>query len=99
MLKFKEFDLLNENMNKARSVLRQAGVDETDPNFLKLRELLKNNLGYTGKFTEWMFLQKIDFNRLENLYNRIKSITVLIRDQMSDFYFLYKIFYLKYLKP
>jgi hypothetical protein len=73
MLKFKEFDLLNENMNKARSVLRQAGADETDPNFLKLRELLKNNLGYTGKFTEWMFLQKVDFNRLENLYNRIKS--------------------------
>lgn len=73
MLKFKEFDLLNENMNKARSVLRQVGADETDPNFLKLRELLKNNLGYTGKFTEWMFLQKVDFNRLENLYNRIKS--------------------------
>lgn len=73
MLKFKDFDLLNENLNRARAVLRQAGVPENNPNFLKLRELLKNNLGYAGKFTEWMFLQKVEFSQLQNLYNRIKG--------------------------
>lgn len=73
MLKFKDFDLINENLNRARAVLRQVGIPENNPNFLKLRELLKNNLGYTGKFTEWMFLQKVEFSQLQNLYNRIKG--------------------------
>lgn len=73
MLKFKDFDLLNENLNRARAVLRQVGVPENNPNFIKLRELLRNNLGYTGKFTEWMFLQKVEFSQLQNLYNRIKD--------------------------
>lgn len=73
MLKFKDFDLLNENLNRARAVLNQVGIPESNPNFIKLRELLKNNLGYVGKFTEWMFLQKVEFTQLENLYNRIKG--------------------------
>jgi hypothetical protein len=71
--KFKDFDSINENMSKARAVLRQSGKTQTNPDFVKLRNLLSNNMGYIGKFTEWMFLKNISYDQLESLYNRIKD--------------------------
>ena len=72
--RFQEFDLINENMTKARAVLRQSGKTQTDPEFVKLRNLLANNLGYIGKFTEWMYVNKVEYKQLEALFNRIKDV-------------------------
>lgn len=72
--RFQDFDLINENMSKARAVLRQVGKTQTDTEFARLRNLLGNNLGYIGKFTEWMFLNKVEFKQIEALYNRIKDV-------------------------
>jgi len=71
--KYANFTLLNENLQKARKVLRDLKVAETDPNFIKLRQLLSRNTGYLGKFTEWMYVNKISYTQLENLFNRIKN--------------------------
>lgn len=65
---------INENLQRARRILRDLGIPETDPEFIKLRSLLQRNAGYIGKFTEWLFKDKIPYSRLENLYNQIKSI-------------------------
>ena len=73
LIKFKNFETINENLAKARAVLRQVDKPQTNPDFVKLRSLLSNNLGYIGKFTEWMFLNKVSYDQLESLYNRIKD--------------------------
>ncbi|MCZ2337354.1 MAG: hypothetical protein LC127_03980 [Chitinophagales bacterium] len=73
IIKFKNFETINENLAKARAVLRQVDKPQTNPDFVKLRSLLSNNLGYIGKFTEWMFLNKVSYDQLESLYNRIKD--------------------------
>lgn len=74
LIKFKNFETINENLAKARAVLRQVDKPQTNPDFVKLRSLLSNNLGYIGKFTEWMFLNKVSYDQLESLYNRIKDV-------------------------
>ena len=74
LTKFKDFETINENLAKARAVLRQVDKPQTNPDFVKLRNLLSNNLGYIGKFTEWMFLNKVSYDQLESLYNRIKDV-------------------------
>lgn len=71
--KYAGFTLLNENLQKARRVLRELKIPETDPNFIKLRALLTRKAGYLGKFTEWLYKDKIDYTQLENLFNRIKN--------------------------
>ena len=74
--KYANFTLLNENLQKARKVLGEVKVPETDPNFIKLRALLNRNMGYLGKFTEWMYKNKTSYEQLETLFNRIKKITL-----------------------
>lgn len=70
---FSKYEIINENIQKARAVLRQAGLNQNDPRFVRLRALLSNNLGYIGKFTEWMVLNKVSYEQLESLFNRIKD--------------------------
>lgn len=74
--KWSEFNSINENLQKARRVLRESNIPETNPNFLKLRALLVRKAGYLGKFTEWMFKNKMSYEQLENLFNRIKDINL-----------------------
>ena len=52
-----------ENMSLAKSIIskKMAAFD-------KLKELLKSNLGYIGKFTEYLMNENIPYVELENLY-------------------------------
>lgn len=68
MLKFNSF---NENLNQARAVLRRKKIDETNPDFVRIRKMLSRHLGYTGKFTKWHFEDGYSIARLEDLYKRI----------------------------
>jgi hypothetical protein len=69
--KWNEYSILNENLTKARSILRSIGLKETDQQFLKLKELLSKHPGYLGKFTEWLYKDKVSLDQLSNLYRRI----------------------------
>lgn len=68
-----EYAFINENLQKARSILRRNGIEETDETFQKLRKLLSSNPGYLGKFTDWLIIDKVPYERLESLYNTIKG--------------------------
>lgn len=52
-----------ENLDKAKSIIsnKMAAFD-------KLKNLLSKNMGYMGKFTEYLFDENIKFDELENLY-------------------------------
>jgi hypothetical protein len=73
MLNWNDFYNLNENLDKGKSILKGLKIPETNDDFLKLRKLLSRNTGYIGKFTEWLFVNKIPYNRLEDLYKTIKQ--------------------------
>jgi len=71
--RFNDYQSINENLQKARAILRRAGIAETNNDFQKLRKLLATHPGYLGKFTEWLIVNKITYDRLEDLYQQIKD--------------------------
>jgi hypothetical protein len=55
-----------ENMALAKSI-----ISKKMEAFDKLKELLKSNLGYIGKFTEYLMNENIPYVELENLYQNL----------------------------
>jgi hypothetical protein len=74
--KWSEYSHINENLQRARAILRRNGIEENNVEFQKLRKLLTTKPGYLGKFTEWLFIDKITYQRLESLFNDIKDINL-----------------------
>lgn len=58
-----------ENMDKAKSIFNKKVQD-----FEKLKDLLKKNLGYIGKFTEYLLSENIPYEELENLYKELTNL-------------------------
>jgi hypothetical protein len=60
---------VNENMDQARSLIakKMAAFD-------KLKNLLSKNLGYIGKFTEYLMHENIKYEDLVELYNQILDL-------------------------
>lgn len=58
-----------ENMDKAKSIFNKKVQD-----FEKLKALLQKNLGYIGKFTEYLLNDNVPYNELENLYGELVSL-------------------------
>lgn len=73
IIRFNDYQSINENLQKARAILRRSGITETNDDFQKLRKLLATHPGYLGKFTEWLVVNKITYDRLEDLYQQIKD--------------------------
>lgn len=63
-----------ENLQQAKKTLRDLHIEETNPDFIKLRTLLSNNMGYMGKFTEWLFKNREEFSQLEEIYTELQKI-------------------------
>jgi hypothetical protein len=55
-----------ENLNQARSIIAKK-MEAFD----KLKDLLKKNLGYIGKFTEYLMNENIPYESLEELYKQL----------------------------
>jgi flagellin-specific chaperone FliS len=80
-----------ENLQKAKKYLRDNNIPETDSRFTQLREIFKNNLGYIGPFTVWMYRDRENLDKIEDVYKKLKSINNLDRDissfeKMEDLY-------------
>jgi len=58
-----------ENLNQARSIIAKK-MEAFD----KLKDLLKKNLGYIGKFTEYLMNENIPFEALEELYTQLTEL-------------------------
>ena len=66
----KKYDgFVNESMEQARSLIakKMAAFD-------KLKNLLSKNLGYIGKFTEYLLQENIKYEDLVELYNQILDL-------------------------
>ncbi len=51
---------------------------ETDPNFLKIKELLRDNPGYVFPFVKFFFEEDVPFDSLKNIYDKIKEYRSVI---------------------
>jgi len=67
-MKFLKSFSLFENLQQAKSILSKLGIDENDPVFRKIKELLKTNVGYIGWFTKMLFENGVPYQSLEDLY-------------------------------
>src|SRR5690606_25798678 len=65
---------LFENVQYSKKVLTDLDIPIDNEDYIDLKNLLASNLGYIGKFTEWMFRDKIKFDQLESLYNELQSV-------------------------
>jgi len=72
MLKYKLF----ENLQKAKKILSDRRINEKDPEFLKLRDMLSRNMGYIGQFTKWMFIDRTPFEELETVFKELKNVNI-----------------------
>lgn len=64
---------LSENVDQAKALLRELKLDPNDSNFLDIKEMLKDNLGYCGLFTKFFFKDRISLFKLKELYDKIKQ--------------------------
>jgi hypothetical protein len=69
MLNYKLF----ENLQKAKKVLFDHKIPESNPDFIKLKDLLKNNMGYIGKFTEWMVVDHEPFDKIKDTFIELQN--------------------------
>lgn len=65
--------ILFENVQQSRKILRNLDIQEDNVDYLKLKELLRSNMGYLGKFTEWHFNDNISLFKLTQLYHNLSS--------------------------
>lgn len=66
-MKIKNFNnFINENMDQAKSI-----ISKKMKAFEKLKDLLSKNMGYIGKFTEYLMSENISYEQLEELYKKI----------------------------
>ena len=64
---------LFENLDQAKKILRELNISETNPKFLELKELLKNNLGWMGTFTKWYIKDHEPFDQIKEIFYRLTS--------------------------
>lgn len=58
-----------ENVNQAKRYLKENGINIDNDKYMRLKEILRKNLGYLGPWTEFMFNNNIDPDELDYLYN------------------------------
>ena len=70
--------LLKENIQKARKVLKEVDIDESNERFIEIKNLLKKHSGYLGLFTYLYFKKKVNIEKLSNLLdNLIQNKSIL----------------------
>lgn len=66
-MRIKKYDnFINENMAQAKSIIAKKMES-----FEKLKNLLSKNVGYIGKFTDYLMYENIAYENLEQLYKQL----------------------------
>lgn len=58
---------------------------QSNEDFLKLKELLKDNLGYLYNFTYFYFVENVDYNEIEDMYNKLIEYKGLLNQMPKQF--------------
>ncbi len=63
----------NENVAQAKSLLKKLDISETNPDFLKIKEMLKGHEGYVYWFSNQHFTNKITLTELDNIWQSMSD--------------------------
>ena len=73
-------DFTPEQQDELRKKIREIKITddqirniEREPDFVKLRELLKDNLGYLYNFTYLYFVEMVSFEEIKSMYDKVIS--------------------------
>jgi ankyrin repeat protein len=64
-----------ENVRQAKKYLDENDIPYDNKDYIKLKNILSSNLGYLGKFTEWLFNDN-SLSFLEDIYKMIKNVSL-----------------------
>jgi len=64
---------LLENVQQSKKLLDELSIPHDNNDYLKIKDLLKNNLGYVYWFTNQFFKNGIPFEELSRIYDIIKN--------------------------
>lgn len=83
-------DFTPEQQQEIKSKLRETRLSddeirniEKDPEFVKLKELLEQNMGFLYNFVYMYFVEMTPFNEIENLYKEILEYKPIL-DRLAD---------------
>lgn len=65
--------MLNENVAQANSLLKKLNISESNPDYLKIKQMLKGHEGYVYWFTKLKFVDNQPLNDLEEIWNIIND--------------------------
>ena len=69
---------INENVAQAKALLKKISISETDPDFIKIREMLRGHDGYVYWFTKLRFSDNQSMDELKNIWNAINDNSGLV---------------------
>lgn len=69
---------INENIAQAKALLKKISISETDPDFIKIREMLRGHDGYVYWFTKLRFSDNQSMDELKNIWNAINDNSGLL---------------------
>jgi hypothetical protein len=79
----KDFDI--DNQNKLKSKIREIKLSdeearniERDPAFVKIREMVKDTLGWCYIFTYFYYVENVPFEELESIYKKLLDFRSLL---------------------
>jgi len=64
-----------ENVRQAKKFLDDNDIDPDNKEYIQLKNILSSNIGYLGKFTQWLFNDNT-LNFLEDIYKMIKNVSL-----------------------
>lgn len=67
---------LFENVEKAKKVLSELKLNDNNPKFLELKNLLKKNPGYLGQFTKWYLKDGESIEKIEEVFRKLKNVGI-----------------------
>lgn len=73
-----KFNLVNENVAQAKALLKKIKISESDPDFIKIKDMLKGHDGYVYWFTKLRFEDNQPVDELKNIWNIINDNNGLI---------------------
>lgn len=76
--------ILFENLNQAKSILKKNGISENDSDFIKIKDLLKDHMGYMGWFSKMFFEENVLMHDLYILYSIIIKESEVISNLPKD---------------
>ena len=72
----RKYSFIVENLNYARSVLRKKGLDDKDVNFIKIREICGDKLGYIGTLTKLFFVDGCPLDEIQDIFNSLIEFNI-----------------------